>query len=228
MTKDGFCPFSLFLFGATTVAYSRYLAGKSKKSKQSEKPQPVVFAGPSGVGKGTLIELLSKRFPHFGFSVSHTTRPPREGEQDGVHYNFTTVEAIEKEIAEDKFLEYANVHGKYYGTSVEAVESVRRTGKICILDIDVQGVRNVKKSSVDAKYVFIAPPSMEELEKRLRGRATDKEESILTRLANAQGELDYGMASGNFDLVLTNDNLDKTFQALVAQLEDWYPQLKES
>jgi len=210
------------------VAYSRYLAGKSKKSKQSEKPQPVVFAGPSGVGKGTLIELLSKRFPHFGFSVSHTTRPPREGEQDGVHYNFTTVEAIEKEIAEDKFLEYANVHGKYYGTSVEAVESVRRTGKICILDIDVQGVRNVKKSSVDAKYVFIAPPSMEELEKRLRGRATDKEESILTRLANAQGELDYGMASGNFDLVLTNDNLDKTFQALVAQLEDWYPQLKES
>lgn len=160
--------------------------------------------------------------------MSHTTRPPREGEQDGVHYNFTTVEAIEKEIAEDKFLEYANVHGKYYGTSVEAVESVRRTGKICILDIDVQGVRNVKKSSVDAKYVFIAPPSMEELEKRLRGRATDKEESILTRLANAQGELDYGMASGNFDLVLTNDNLDKTFQALVAQLEDWYPQLKES
>ena len=159
--------------------------------------------------------------------MSHTTRPPREGEQDGVHYNFTTVEAIEKEIAEDKFLEYANVHGKYYGTSVEAVESVRRTGKICILDIDVQGVRNVKKSSVDAKYVFIAPPSMEELEKRLRGRATDKEESILTRLANAQGELDYGMAPGNFDLVLTNDNLDKTFQALVSQLEDWYPQLKE-
>lgn len=161
-------------------------------------------------------------------SVSHTTRPPREGEQDGVHYNFTTVEAIEKEITEGKFLEYANVHGKYYGTSVEAVESVRRTGKICILDIDVQGVRNVKKSSVDAKYIFIAPPSMDELEKRLRGRATDKEESILTRLANAQGELDYGMVPGNFDLVLTNDNLDKTFQALVAQLEEWYPQLKES
>ena len=85
----------------------------------SESPlQPVVFAGPSGVGKGTLIEMLQQRFPNnqFGFSVSHTTRPPRPGEEHGVHYNFTTVEQIQKEIAEGKFIEYAEVHGKYYGT----------------------------------------------------------------------------------------------------------------
>ena len=84
----------------------------------SEPLQPVVFAGPSGVGKGTLIEMLQQRFPNhqFGFSVSHTTRPPRDGEVDGVHYNFTTVEQIKKEIDQGKFIEFAEVHGKYYGT----------------------------------------------------------------------------------------------------------------
>jgi guanylate kinase len=87
-------------------------------SSSSDPLQPVVFAGPSGVGKGTLIEMLMKRFPNdqFGFSVSHTTRQPRDGEKDGVHYNFTTVEAIKKDIADGKFIEYAEVHGKYYGT----------------------------------------------------------------------------------------------------------------
>jgi guanylate kinase len=103
----------------------------------SDPLKPVVFCGPSGVGKGTLIEMLMKRFPNdqFGFSVSHTTRLPREGEVDGVHYNFTTVDAIKKEIAEGKFIEYAEVHGKYYGSSVEAVESVQKDGKVCVLDI---------------------------------------------------------------------------------------------
>jgi len=197
-------------------------------SDAATQPQPVVFAGPSGVGKGTLIELLRKKYPtHFGFSVSHTTRNPREGEQDGVHYNFTTVETIKKEIDDGKFVEYADVHGNYYGTSVAAVESVQNQGKICILDIDVQGVRNVKKSSLDAIYIFIAPPSMEVLEKRLRGRGTEKEEAVVKRLANAQAELDYGMGDGNFDRVLTNDDLEKTCELLVEQFGEWYPQLSE-
>jgi guanylate kinase len=89
-----------------------------KDDKMTDQPQPVVFCGPSGVGKGTLIEMLMKRFPNeqFGFSVSHTTRKPREGEVDGTHYNFTTVESIKKEIADEKFIEYAEVHGNYYGT----------------------------------------------------------------------------------------------------------------
>eukprot|EP00581_Thalassiosira_minuscula_P005196 CAMPEP_0183738008 /NCGR_PEP_ID=MMETSP0737-20130205/53660_1 /TAXON_ID=385413 /ORGANISM="Thalassiosira miniscula, Strain CCMP1093" /LENGTH=200 /DNA_ID=CAMNT_0025972451 /DNA_START=95 /DNA_END=697 /DNA_ORIENTATION=+ len=188
-------------------------------------PRPIVFAGPSGVGKGTLIELLRKKFPtQFGFSVSHTTRKPREGEQDGVHYNFTTVDDIKVEIDDGKFVEYANVHGNYYGTSVAAVESVQKQGKICILDIDVQGVQNVKKSTLDAIYIFIAPPSMEELEKRLRGRGTETEEAVVKRLKNAKDELDYGMGEGNFDRVFTNDDLDKTFEALVEQFKEWYPQ----
>lgn len=112
-----------------------------------------------------------------------------------------------------------------YKCSVEAVESVRDQSKICILDIDVQGVRNVKMSTLDAIYIFIAPPSMEELEKRLRGRGTEKEEAILKRLGNAKEELDYGMGVGNFDRVFTNDNLDETFDALVDQFKQWYPQL---
>ena len=175
-----------------------------------------------------MIELLRTKYPtQFGFSVSHTTRKPREGEQDGVHYNFTTVESIEKEIADGKFVESANVHGNYYGTSVAAVETVQKQGKICILDIDVQGVQNVKKSTLDAIYLFVAPPSMEELEKRLRGRGTESEEAVVKRLKNAKDELDYGMGEGNFDRVFTNDDLDKTFEALVEQFQKWYPQLAE-
>jgi guanylate kinase len=197
-------------------------------TSETDQPRPVVFAGPSGVGKGTLIELLRKKYPtQFGFSVSHTTRKPREGEQDGVHYNFATVDGIKKEIDEGKFVEYANVHGNYYGTSVAAVESVQKQGKICILDIDVQGVRNVKKSTLDAIYLFVSPPSMQELEKRLRGRGTEKEEAVVKRLANATEEVEYGTGEGNFDRVFTNDDLDKTFEALVAQFQEWYPQLKE-
>ena len=141
-------------------------------------------------------------FSNLQFSISHTTRKPREGEQDGVHYNFTTVDAIKEEIEAGKFVEYAEVHGNYYGTSVAAVQTVQEQGKICLLDIDIQGAQNVKKSDLDALYIFISPPSMEELEKRLRGRGTEKEDAILRRLGNAQTEMDYGAGVGNFDCVL--------------------------
>lgn len=199
-------------------------------SNGTTKPRPVVFCGPSGVGKGTLIDLLMKRYPNdqFGFSVSHTTRKPREGEVDGVHYNFTTVDAIKKEIADGKFIEYAEVHGNYYGTSVAAVESVQSAGKICVLDIDVQGVQKVKKSSLQAIYIFIAPPDMEALESRLRGRGTEKEEDVKKRLANAKKELEYGSKKGNFDVVFINDDLKKTFARLSKKFQGWYPHLKPS
>lgn len=149
----------------------------------------------------------------------------REGEQDGVHYHFTDVEKIKKEISVGGFIEHALVHGNYYGTSVAAVESVQREGLICILDIDVQGVRNVKKSTLDAIYVFIAPPSMDVLEKRLRGRGTETEDAVLKRLKNAQDELNFGMGEGNFDRVFTNDDLDATFAVLLKQFQEWYPHL---
>lgn len=142
-----------------------------------------------------------------------------------MHYNFSTVDAMKSEIEAGKFVEYAEVHGNYYGTSVKSVESVQNQNLICLLDIDIQGAQNVKKSALDAFYLFIAPPSMEELEKRLRGRATDSEEAMLRRLANAKGELLYGMEKGNFDAVLTNNNLDKTLQKMVGKFEGWFPDL---
>ena len=192
-------------------------------------PKPVVFCGPSGVGKGTLIEMLMKRFPNdqFGFSVSHTTRNPREGEVDGKHYNFTSVETIKKEIDDGKFVEYAEVHGNYYGTSVAAVETVQKQNQICILDIDIQGVMKVKKSSLEPLYFFITPPSLEELEKRLRGRGTETEESIKKRLANSAKEMEYGHAAGNFDRIFVNADLKEAFEELASAIKDNYPELDE-
>ena len=173
------------------------------------------MCGPSGVGKGTLINRLMADFPgRFGFSVSHTTRAPRPGEEDGVHYNFVQKADMEADIAAGKFLEYAHVHENIYGTSLAAVEAVAKKGRVCVLDIDVQGAEIVKKSSLDAVFVFVSPPSMEELEARLRGRGTDKEESIQKRLANAAGEMAKTKVEGFFHAVIVNDDLDRAYGEL--------------
>ncbi|XP_011020343.1 PREDICTED: guanylate kinase 2 [Populus euphratica] len=193
--------------GTDVVAWSKGARGYAEK--------PVVISGPSGVGKGTLISMLMKEFPSmFGFSVSHTTRAPRCMEKDGVHYHFTERSIMEKEIKDGKFLEYASVHGNLYGTSIEAVEVVTDVGKRCILDIDVQGARSVKASSLEAIFIFICPPSMVELEKRLRSRGTETEEQILKRLRNAKTEMEQGHSSGIFDHILYNDNLDECYESL--------------
>ncbi|KAB5551809.1 hypothetical protein DKX38_009120 [Salix brachista] len=193
--------------GTDVVAWSKGARGYAEK--------PVVISGPSGVGKGTLISMLMKEFPSmFGFSVSHTTRAPRCMEKDGVHYHFTERSVMEKELKDGKFLEHALVHGNLYGTSIEAVEVVTDTGKRCILDIDVQGARSVKASSLEAIFIFICPPSMEELETRLRSRGTETEEQILKRLQNAKKEMEQGQSSGIFDHILYNDNLDECYESL--------------
>ncbi|CAM9329003.1 unnamed protein product [Hapterophycus canaliculatus] len=187
----------------------------------------VVVAGPSGVGKGTIIQKLMEIFPRqFGFGCSHTTRARREGEQDGVHYHFTSVESMRAAVAKGDFIEHAEVHGNLYGTSVAAVSDVSRSGQVCLLDIDVQGVKAVQASSLTPKYVFIAPPSMEVLEKRLRDRSTETEESLSTRLRNAREEVEFGNTEGNFDLVVENDDLDRTVGVLSSRLEEWFPKIK--
>ena len=176
------------------------------------------------MGKGTLVKKLMDKFPKsFGFSVSHTTRAPRPGEEDGVHYNFVEKAAMEEEISKGLFIEYAHVHTNIYGTSIAAVEKVKSQGKICILDIDIQGVQSVKKSSLEAKYLFINPPSVEALEERLRGRGTETEEKIQVRLKNAIGELDFGKGEGNFDASVTNDDLERCFNEIVTIINGWYP-----
>mmetsp|Transcript_44302 Transcript_44302/g.104874 ORF Transcript_44302/g.104874 Transcript_44302/m.104874 type:complete len:648 (-) Transcript_44302:93-2036(-) len=196
-------------------------------------PDPLVICGPSGVGKSVLIKFLQKVFPDkFGFSVSHTTRGPRPGEEDGVAYHFTTKESMKADIEADKFLESAEVHGNLYGTSKAAVESVGKAGKICVLDIDVQGAKIIKEKNFfkDIKFIFIYPPSLEELERRLRGRGTETEEKVKTRLANAFGEIEFANQVDFFDHKFILDGLtDTTTPAevyhLCGKLREWYSTL---
>jgi guanylate kinase len=166
---------------------------------------------------------MKKSPKHFGFSVSHTTRQPRAGEENGIHYNFVDKTSMEEAIARGEFIEYANVHTNIYGTSYAAVEKVQANGKICILDIDIQGVQNVQKSTLKCKYIFIAPPSMEILEQRLRGRGTETEDKIQVRLQNAIKEIEFGSKEGVFDIIITNDDLDKSLQELISNISRWYP-----
>jgi|TARA_B110000008_G_C16855412_1_gene518509 guanylate kinase len=188
--------------------------------------RPIVLSGPSGVGKSTLVGMLIKAFPDaFGFCVSHTTREPREGEVDGVNYHFTTEEDFKKMVDDKKFLEHAVVHGSSYGTSVKAVSEVRKSGKLCILDIDINGVKLVKETKIAPRYLFITPPSIGELESRLRGRGTETEENLALRLKNATTEIKYGTAVGNFHKVITNDDVEETFSELKDTLLEWFPHL---
>ncbi|KAG2749086.1 guanylate kinase [Suillus brevipes Sb2] len=176
---------------------------------------PLVIFGPSGVGKGTLINRLIKEFPNaFGFSVSHTTRAPRPGEIDGKAYHFTTTDTFKNLISEGAFIEHAQFSGNFYGTTIQAVQDVAATGKRCILDIEVQGVQQIKQTPLHATVIFISPPSMTVLNKRLRGRATDSEDAIQRRLAIARREIDYARQPGSVDYVIVNDDLDKAYQML--------------
>lgn len=177
--------------------------------------------GPSGAGKSTLITRLMAEFPEdFGFSVSHTTRKPRAGETDGVNYHFVTMEFMEAEIAKGEFIEYAKVHGKIYGTSKQAVEVVARQNRICILDIDIQGVESCRRLGLDvARYIFVAPPSLEVLEARLRKRATESPEDLAQRLENARSEMAAAEAT-TWDAWIVNDDLERAYAQFSAVFDE--------
>lgn len=156
-------------------------------------PRPLVICGPSGSGKSTLLKRLMDEFPDtFGFSVSHTTRKPRPGEEHGVHYFYVSREELQRGIKAGEFLETAEFSGNLYGTSIAAVEQVQAKGKVCVLDIEIEGVKQIKNSHLDGLYVFIEPPSIDELERRLRGRQTETPESLQMRLDTARREIVYG------------------------------------
>ncbi|XP_038207667.1 guanylate kinase isoform X1 [Zerene cesonia] len=178
-------------------------------------PRPLVLCGPSGSGKSTLLKRLQKEFPDkFGFSVSHTTRGPRPGEKDGVHYHFTTRDNLLAAVEKGEFIETAIFSGNLYGTSKKAVEDVRLSGRICVLDIEIEGVKQIKRTDLDPLLVFVMPPSMDELERRLRNRNTEQEEALQKRLETARHEIKYGQEPGNFHIVILNDSLDKAYAEL--------------
>ena len=165
-----------------------------------------VVSGPSGVGKGTLVSLLRERTPELGLTVSATTRSPRPGEVDGTSYYFMSEDEFDRRVERGEFLEWAWVHGHRYGTLHDEVRRVTGEGRSVVLEIDVQGGINVRRVVPDAVLVFIEPPSMEELERRLRGRGTEDEGSIETRLENARKEMDY---APRYDVRIVNDELER-------------------
>ncbi|XP_029797310.1 guanylate kinase isoform X3 [Suricata suricatta] len=184
-------------------------------------PRPVVLSGPSGAGKSTLLKrLFQEHGSIFGFSVSHTTRDPRPGEENGKDYYFVTREAMQKDIAAGGFIEHAEFSGNLYGTSKAAVQAVQAMNRICVLDVDLQGVRNIKKTDLRPIYIFVQPPSLDVLEQRLRQRGTETEESLARRLAAARADVESCKEQGLFDLVIINDNLDEAYQALKEALSE--------
>ncbi|MCD6320319.1 MAG: guanylate kinase [Candidatus Desulfofervidaceae bacterium] len=170
-----------------------------------------VISAPSGTGKTTLTHLLLSCFPSLNFSISYTTRPPRPGEKDGVDYFFVSRRHFEQMISQGEMLEWAEVYGNYYGTSVRFLREKINAGKDILLDIDVQGARQVRRLFPQAVLIFIIPPSWEELEKRLKKRATDAPEEVKRRLTAAREEI---KAAREFDYIVINESLDQALQEL--------------
>lgn len=170
-----------------------------------------IISSPSGGGKGTLIKEVLQSVPNIGYSVSFTTRQKREGEENGKHYNFVSHKEFENLINSDEFLEYAEVHGNYYGTSKNQVEQEISAGRDIILEIDVQGADSVRGKVADSVEIFILPPSFEVLKERLIGRQTENVETLTTRLGNSKNEVKEYL---KFDYVIINDVLGKAISDL--------------
>ena len=164
-----------------------------------------VITGPSGVGKGSLVKELLANHQDLWLSVSATTRSPRPGEVDGRHYVFLSRDSFFKTVENDGFLEWAEFAGNYYGTPRRPVEDKLAFQKAVLLEIELEGARQVRKTFPDAFQIFLAPPTFEELERRIRGRATDSEQAIKSRLKRAREEL---TAQEEFDAVVVNDDLE--------------------
>lgn len=186
----------------------------------------LVVCGPSGVGKGTLLGRLFREYPHrFAYSVSHTTRKPRTGEENGREYHFTDRESILKMRDNNEFLELCDVHGNFYGTSVAAVHAVQQEGKVCVIEIDVKGAQKLASrndDSLNAAYFFITAPK-EELRRRILGRGADDEEMLQRRLVTAEAEYKFLEEHPDFfSTTLVNDELEAAYARLVAAIDEQF------
>jgi guanylate kinase len=176
-----------------------------------------VLSGPSGVGKGTVVRKVRELYPHVWVSVSCTTRMPRPGEREGREYRFVTREKFHEMAQAGELLEFAEFAGNLYGTPRAPVEARLAAGEPTLLEIDLQGARQVRAAMPDAQLVFLAPPSWDELERRLSGRGTEPTAAVEARLAQARVEL---AAADEFDAVVVNDDVDSAAAALVALIDE--------
>lgn len=177
---------------------------KMLRGERMKKGLLIIISGPSGVGKGTIRSyFMNDESLKLAYSISMTTRSPRVGEKDGVDYIFTTKEAFEEAIKNGELLEWAEFVGNYYGTPMEEVEKLRNEGKNVLLEIEVQGATQVREKCPDALTIFIIPPNMEELEKRIRGRRSEPEEIVQQRLAKARKEMKM---MDNYKYIVCNDD----------------------
>lgn len=175
----------------------------------------IVITGPSGVGKGTLMQKLLERHPELYYSVSATTRSPRPGEINGQNYYFVDRSQFEKLVAQGEFLEWAEFAGNYYGTPRAEVLEKIKSGKLVVLEIELEGARQIRRSYSSALSIFILPPTFLELENRIRGRGQDSEEAIARRLNRAQAEI---QAAGEFDIQIVNDDFETALHQIEAVL----------
>lgn len=182
---------------------------------EKEKGLLIVLSGPSGVGKGTVCAALRERTKELVYSVSVTTRAPRKGEVDGVNYYFKTREEFEKMIANDELLEWAQYVNNYYGTPRAYVEEQLNKGNNVILEIEVQGAMQVKKKYPQGVFIFLTPPSMEELKNRITSRGTETDEAISNRLKAAQAEIEL---MEHYDYIVVNDQVEKACERIQAIL----------
>lgn len=175
-----------------------------KLNREPQKGQLFVITAPSGTGKNTIIEMVRKDLKGLGYSISHTTRAPRKGEIDGVHYYFVGKEEFEKMVQAQEFVEWAVVYNQLYGTSIAGVRSAQVSGKDVLLDLDIQGARQIKKRFSDSTSIFIAPPSLQTLRERLEKRSSYDGTDIDLRMTEAVQEI---RECRNFDFLIVNDDL---------------------
>ncbi len=171
----------------------------------------IVVSGPSGTGKGTVCAALLARYPQIAYSVSATTRAPRPGEKEGVNYYFLDKPVFEKMIADGELLEWAEVFGNYYGTPFRKIQDRLAAGQDILLEIDTQGAMNVKKRFPNGIFIFLLPPSIAELERRIRGRGADDEESIRRRLASSAGEI---AVAKEYRYVVVNEEVERSVETI--------------
>jgi guanylate kinase len=177
----------------------------------------IILSAPSGAGKSTIISKLLELKEGFKLSISATTRNPRGNERDGVEYYFLSKEEFERKISNNEFVEYASVHGNYYGTLKSELENTMNNGLNAILDIEWLGARNVSKQFDKSKIlkIFVLPPSIIELERRLKGRGTDSDETISRRISDAREQI---LHCNEYDYVIINDNIDKAIEQIMATI----------